>query len=104
MAHYERPVHFEDVDASGAVFFARVLHYCHEAMEALFSPLDGGYVKLINERKIGLPAVRIEADFTAPLRYGDCAVIDVTAPHVGTTSCTLAYDVRRAADGARVAA
>jgi 4-hydroxybenzoyl-CoA thioesterase len=103
VTRYERKVRFEDVDAAGIVFFAHIFSYCHEAMEALFAPLEGGYVKLINERKIGLPAVRVEADFSAPLRYGDSVVIDVTVPHVGKTSCTLAYDVKRASDGARAA-
>jgi 4-hydroxybenzoyl-CoA thioesterase len=103
MVRYERPVRFEDVDAAGIVFFARILGYCHEAMEALFSPLEGGYVRLITERRLGLPTVHVETDFTAPLRYGDTARIDVTAPHVGTTSCTLAYTVTRARDGTRVA-
>ena len=100
---YERPVRFQDIDAAGIVFFPRFFTYCHEAMETLFAPLDGGYVRLITERKIGLPAVRVEADFTAPLRYGDVARITITVPHVGITSCTLAYDITRASDGARAA-
>jgi 4-hydroxybenzoyl-CoA thioesterase len=100
---YERPVRFEDVDAAQIVFFPRFFNYCHEAMEALFSPLDGGYVKLVTERKIGLPAVHVDADFHAPLRYGDLAQIDVTVTRIGTTSCTFQYDVHRARDGAHVA-
>ncbi|MFO0672802.1 MAG: acyl-CoA thioesterase [Polyangiaceae bacterium] len=83
---YERPVRFEDVDAAGIVFFARFLNYCHEAMEAFFGPLDGGYVRLINERHIGLPAVHLDVDYKAPLRYGDVARIEVTIPHVGRSS------------------
>jgi 4-hydroxybenzoyl-CoA thioesterase len=103
MARYERPVRFEDVDAAGIVFFARLFSYCHEAMEALFAPLEGGYVRLINERKIGLPAVKVTADFSAPLRYGDLVRVDVTVSHVGTTSCTFAYLLTRARDGAKAA-
>jgi len=103
VTRYERKVRFEDVDAAGIVFFAHIFSYCHEAMEELFASLDGGYVKLITERRIGLPAVRVEADFHAPLRYGDAVRIDVTVPHVGTTSCTLVYNVARASDGARAA-
>jgi 4-hydroxybenzoyl-CoA thioesterase len=103
VTRYERPVRFEDVDAAQIVFFAKFFSYCHEAMEAFFAPLDGGYVRLIMQRKIGLPAVHVEADFKTPLRYGDVARIDVTAPHVGTSSCTLVYDIYRASDGARAA-
>ena len=99
MLRYERPVRFEDVDAAQILFFPRFLAYCHEAMEALFGALDGGYVRLIRERKIGLPAVHVDADFTSPLSYGDVALIDVTVPKVGTTSCTLLYTITRAKDG-----
>jgi 4-hydroxybenzoyl-CoA thioesterase len=100
---YERPVRFEDVDAAGIVFFARYLNYCHEAMEAFFGPLDGGYVRLVTERKIGLPAVHVEIDFKAPLRYGDVMRIEVTVPHVGRSSTKLRYAFFRVRDGATIA-
>lgn len=100
---YTRPVRFEDVDAAGIVFFARYLNYCHEAMEAFFGPLEGGYVHLINDRHIGLPAVHVEIDFKAPLRYGDEARIEVTIPHVGRSSTKLRYAFVRARDSVPVA-
>jgi 4-hydroxybenzoyl-CoA thioesterase len=100
---YERAVRFEEVDAARIVFFARFLEYAHEAMEHFFSALDGGYVRLITERRIGLPAVHVECDFSSPLRYGDVMLVRVTAPRIGTTSATLRYEFSRKADGARVA-
>jgi 4-hydroxybenzoyl-CoA thioesterase len=100
---YERPVRFEEVDAAQIVFFPRFLNYCHEAMEALFGALDGGYVALIRDRRIGLPAVHVECDFTLPLRYGDVARIEVTIDRIGRSSCTFRYVFTRAADGAAVA-
>jgi 4-hydroxybenzoyl-CoA thioesterase len=103
MLTHERAVRFEDVDAAGIVFFARFLNYCHEAMERFFDGIPDGYVGLIRTRKVGFPAVHVEADFRAPLRYGDVANIAVTVPRVGTTSCTFRYVFRRA-DGADVAA
>lgn len=103
MFHYERSVHFEDVDAAGIVFFARYLNYCHEAMEAFFGPLDGGYVRLVNVRKIGLPAVHVEIDYKAPLRYGDATRIEVTVPHVGRSSTKLRYAFFRVRDNAAIA-
>jgi 4-hydroxybenzoyl-CoA thioesterase len=103
MFTYTRPVRFEEVDAAQIVFFSRFLNYCHEAMEALFDDLDGGYVGLIRDRRIGLPAVHVECDFTTPLRYGDVARIDVTLERVGRSSCALRYVITRASDGAKVA-
>ena len=103
MITYERPVRFEDVDAAHIVFFARFMNYCHEAMENFFAALDGGYVRLITERKIGLPAVHVECDFFAPLRYGDVAILQTTIAKIGTSSATLHYEIYRKRDQARVA-
>jgi 4-hydroxybenzoyl-CoA thioesterase len=100
---YDRPVRFEDVDAAAILFFARFFNYCHEAMEGLFSPLEGGYAHLIVARTLGFPAVHVEADFTAPLRFGDVARIAVVVERIGKSSCTLRYDFTRAGDGAKVA-
>lgn len=96
---YERPVKFEDVDAANIVFFARFFNYGHEAMESLLGGLDGGYVRLVMERHIGMPAVHVECEFKAPLRFGDVARIEVTVPHVGTKSCAYNYAMYRTKDG-----
>ena len=103
MIELERPVRFEDVDAAGILFFARFFNYCHEAMEAFFGGIAGGYVGLVMHRHEGFPAVRVECDYRAPLRYGDTARIRVFVEHVGTTACTFRYDMSRLSDGASVA-
>ena len=100
---YERPVRFEDVDAAGIVFFSRFLSYCHEAMEALFDEVEGGYVRLVRDRRIGVPAVHVECDFKHPLRYGDVARIETTVEKLGRTSVSFRYAIARASDGAPIA-
>ena len=92
---YERAVRFEEVDAAAIVFFGRYLGYCHEAMEAMLAPVDGGYAGLVMTRKIGLPAVRVEADYKAPLRFGDSMQIAVTVEHIGTSSSVFRYEISR---------
>lgn len=98
MIVYDRPVRFEDVDAAGIVFFARFFGYTHEAMEALFSDLPNGYAGLVVDRKVGFPAVHVDADFKSPLRYGDTARIAVDVTRVGTKSATLRFTLRKASD------
>jgi len=98
MRVYERPVRFEEVDAAGIVFFPRFLSYGHEAMEKLFDDLEGGYVRLIRDRKVGVPAVHVECDFKAPLRYGDVARIETTVEKLGRTSVSFRYAISRASD------
>ena len=96
MRVYERKVRFEEVDAAQIVFFPRFLNYCHEAMEALFDDLPGGYVSLIRDRKIGFPAVHVECDFKHPLRYGDIVRIETSVEKLGNKSCSFRYAVTRA--------
>ncbi|HEY1958458.1 MAG TPA: thioesterase family protein [Polyangiaceae bacterium] len=100
---YERPIRFEEVDAARIVFFARFLNYAHEAMEALLGGLDGGYVRLVNERRIGMPAVHVSCDFRAPLRFGDVARIETRASRIGNKSVTFRYEFFRKHDGTHVA-
>jgi len=103
MISLERAIRFEEVDAAGILFFARFLEYCHDGMDRFFAGVPGGYVGLITKRRVGFPAVHVEADFNAPLRYGDTTRIDVTVPRIGTSSCTFRYAFYRVADGAAVA-
>lgn len=99
MFRYERPVRFAEVDAARIVFFARFLDYCHDALEALFAALPGGYPHLTMVRGVGVPTVHVETDFRSPLRYGDVAVIETVVTRLGTKSVTFRHQFRRAADG-----
>ena len=84
MFRYERPVRFAEVDAARIVFFARYLDYCHDALEELFGALPGGYARLTMTDDIGIPSVRVEVEYKAPLRYGDVVFIDVDVEAIGT--------------------
>lgn len=98
----QRAVRFEEVDAARIVFFARYLGYGHEAMEAFFGALEGGYHGLVDGRGIGFPAVHVDATYEAPLRFGDTVTIRVDVTKLGTTSCTFRYVFVRQ-DGVRAA-
>lgn len=103
MFRFERPVRFSDVDAARIVYFARYLDYCHDAIEALFAELPGGYAHLTMVRDVGVPSVRVEVDYRAPLRYGDVALIDLSVERLGARSVTLRHELTRKADGVPVA-
>ena len=100
MFRLERPVRFADVDAARIVFFARHLEYCHDALEALFNQLPGGYAGLTMERDVGVPSVHVEIDYKAPLRYGDVALIDVHVEKIGSKSVIFRHEISRGRDGA----
>jgi 4-hydroxybenzoyl-CoA thioesterase len=98
-------VRFDEVDAAGIAYFARFFTWCHDAMEAMLAPLDGGYVGLVSCRRLGLPAVHVEADFAAPMRFGEPVRIEATVERLGTSSCKLRFELTRGetAGGGRVA-
>jgi 4-hydroxybenzoyl-CoA thioesterase len=95
-------VRFDEVDAAGIAYFAHFFTWCHDAMEALLAPLEGGYTALISKRRLGLPAVHVEADFASPLRFGDEVHILVAVERLGTSSCALCFELSRP-DGSHVA-
>ncbi len=100
---YRRPVRFEDIDAARIVFFGRFTSYAHEAMEHFMAGARGGYAGLVNERQVGFPAVRVEQQFHAPLRYGETVDVEVRTARLGRRSAELSYRFVRVGDGVLVA-
>jgi YbgC/YbaW family acyl-CoA thioester hydrolase len=88
-------VRFDEVDAAGIVYFARFFTWCHDAMEAMLAPLDGGYTALVTARRLGLPAVHVEADYRAPLRFGDEVLVEASVERLGKSSVALRFDLVR---------
>jgi 4-hydroxybenzoyl-CoA thioesterase len=96
-------VRFDEIDAAGIVYFACFFTWCHDAMEAMLGPIDGGYVGLVRTRKLGLPAVHVEADYAAPLHFGDGVRIAVVVERVGRSSVALRFELSRLPDSQTVA-
>jgi 4-hydroxybenzoyl-CoA thioesterase len=95
---FRRPVRFAEVDAAGLVFFPRYHEYCHDALEAFFGELPGGYAGLFRERDLGVPTVHLETDFRSPLRFGDVARFEIAIERMGRTSLTFHHTIRRESD------
>ncbi len=96
-------VRFEEIDAAGIAYFPRFFTWCHDAMEALFGSLPGGYAGLVRDRRLGFPAVHVEADFSSPMRFGESVVIAVTVERLGRSSAALRFDLTNESTGGPVA-
>ena len=99
---YTTPVRFADVDHAGIVYYPRFFHYFHVAFEELWRTRIGpkAYSDIIDNQRIGFPAVRAECDFKSPLRFGDSAEIEVSIPRLGAKSITFRYRIFRSGDRA----
>ncbi|MGJ7507898.1 acyl-CoA thioesterase [Variovorax sp. GT1P44] len=86
----ERLIRFSDCDPAGIVFYPQYFVMFNGLVEDWVNEdLGIGYHKLIAEQRIGLPTVRLEADFRAVSRMGDRVILGLTVERLGTRSLTL---------------
>lgn len=97
-----RTVRFQDVDAASIVFFPRIIEYMSDAYVGFLTSRGMHLPRSIEASDYRVPLVHAEADYFAPMRFGDPIVVEVVAVDVGRTSFRVGYRVRHA-DG-RVAA
>ena len=85
-----RMIRFSDCDPAGIVFYPQYFIMLNGLVEDWVSEgLGIGYHALIAERRIGLPTVRLEADFRAVSRMGDQVMLGLAVERLGSRSMTL---------------
>jgi 4-hydroxybenzoyl-CoA thioesterase len=92
MKRFERQylIRFSDCDPAGIVFYPQyfvmfnglVEDWCQDALGISFH-------QLLIERRLGLPTVRLEVDFTAVSRMGDAVTLSLGIERLGQASLTL---------------
>lgn len=83
---------FGDIDHAGIAYYPAMLHYCHCAFEDFWSDdLGVAYPVLMTEANLGFPAVHLEADFLAQIRYGDEPEIAVGVLRIGGSSVDFGF-------------
>ncbi|MBK9259648.1 MAG: acyl-CoA thioesterase [Polyangiaceae bacterium] len=89
-----RLVRFQDIDAAGIVFFARVLEYFHDAFVNRLSAVGIALPQMLRDKPWKLPIVHAEADYLGPMRFGDPIVVEVVGVKHGAKSSVLGYRAR----------
>jgi 4-hydroxybenzoyl-CoA thioesterase len=93
-------VRFGDCDPAGLVYYPVIFHYCHVAMEEFIEARYGmPYARLMKDYRLGFPTVNVQAEFLAPLVYGDEVEVLLLVGRVGRSSVTFEYLLFRASDG-----
>ena len=85
------PVRFGHEDHARIVYFPRFLHFFHCAFEDFFGAHGRTYREVLDDDKLGWPAVHVDVDFHSPLRFGDTFEIFVWVERVGKKSATFRY-------------
>jgi 4-hydroxybenzoyl-CoA thioesterase len=87
----ERLIRFSDCDPAGIVFYPQYFVMFNGLVEDWVDEgLGIGYRQLVIERRIGLPTVRLEADFRAISRMGDRVALTLEVERLGGRSLGLA--------------
>ncbi|MDN8612589.1 acyl-CoA thioesterase [Variovorax ginsengisoli] len=98
----ERLIRFSDCDPAGIVFYPQYFVMFNGLVEDWVNAMGVGYQRLIVEQRIGLPTVRVEADFRAVSRFGDSVTLALVVERLGTRSLTLALQCVGAAGELRM--
>ncbi len=89
----EVAIRFQDVDAAGVLFFARLFDYFHGAYEGLLESAGCPLPLVLAAKSWAAPLRHVEADYLAPLAFGDRVVVHIALAHVEDTEITLGYRV-----------
>jgi 4-hydroxybenzoyl-CoA thioesterase len=99
-----RRIRFSDCDPAGIVFYPQYFVMFNGVMEDwVDGPLGIGFAELVSRRRIGLPTVRLEADFRAVSRFGDEVVLSLQVERLGGRSLTLGLRCESAGGELRMA-
>ncbi|WP_249931155.1 thioesterase family protein [Ramlibacter sp. 2FC] len=97
-------IRFSECDPAGIVFYPQYFVLLNDLLEAWVDEALGlGFARLIGERRIGLPTVRLEADFRAVSRMGDAVALSLAVERLGQRSLVLALRCESAEGELRMA-
>ncbi len=95
-------VPFQHIDAAGIVFFARVLDYFHDTYVGYLAHCGHPLPEVLRSRAWAAPLVHAEADYMAPLRFGDSARCAIVATQASGSKITVGYRLMNGAAPAAV--
>lgn len=88
-----RTLGFGHCDPAGIAYFPSYFDIMVEVMEEIFAALGSPWPTMMGDRRIGVPTVKLDVDFTAPSRHGDRLDFAVRVARLGRSSLELHYRV-----------
>jgi Predicted thioesterase len=95
MFTYATAIRLKDTDATGVIYFAQMASLALEALEEAMAKSGISLQTILQSKTYLLPIVHMEADYYLPLKVGDRIEIALKVSHVGKSSFTVAYTVRK---------
>jgi 1,4-dihydroxy-2-naphthoyl-CoA hydrolase len=93
----QRVVAFQEVDAAGIVFYARIFDYFHDAYVAFLRRRGAPLEDALRDGSWVAPLRRADAEYLRPLRFGDQIQVSIVHVEVEETEYRIGYRVESAA-------
>ncbi|WP_345815737.1 thioesterase family protein [Paraburkholderia sp. PREW-6R] len=91
-AQFERPlrIRFSHCDPAGIVFFPQYLVMTNALVEDWFNEgMRIDYAQMISRRRIGLPIVKLDCEFSRPSQMGETIMLTLNVVAVGRRSLSI---------------
>ncbi|NTF43014.1 thioesterase family protein [Rhizobium rhizogenes] len=88
-----RPLRFGDCDPSGIAYFPSYLNILVGVLEDYFASIGFSWRHMIDDRRIGVPTVRLDLTFMKPGLQGDDLQFLLTVRGIGRSSLDLEHQV-----------
>jgi 1,4-dihydroxy-2-naphthoyl-CoA hydrolase len=95
MFTYKTKIRLHDTDAAGIIFFANQLKIVHDAYEDLLEKFGWSFETMLKKTNFFLPIVHAESDYKTPVFVGDKIVVAIKVGHIGSTSFSFEYTLKR---------
>lgn len=89
----DRRVRFQEVDAAGTIYYSRVFEYFGDVYVDLLERGGVSVPRALAKRDWFAPLVHAEAEYLAPMRFGDAVVVHVVKVRCGTSAATIGYRI-----------
>lgn len=89
----EFPIRFNDIDAADIVYFPRLLHFCHCALEDFVTDRSERSYRRYVQDGIVFPVVHVEGKFFKRVHYRDRLQVAVTCEEIRTHAFRARYDL-----------
>jgi 1,4-dihydroxy-2-naphthoyl-CoA hydrolase len=93
MFAYKYRVVLGDTDAAGVIFYANQFRIINYAYEEFLNSCDMSIYRILNKETFGVPIVRAESDFLAPIRVSDELIIELELDFISNSSYGVNYKI-----------
>jgi YbgC/YbaW family acyl-CoA thioester hydrolase len=91
----QRQIRFQDVDAAGIIFYARVLDYCHDVLVSFIAAAGTPLHEHLRKPSWLAPIRHAEADYFKPMRFGDAIEVSLVAAKLEESEVVLGFRMAR---------